>query len=283
MNFSNPKSRIKYGLRLNETKEEAIQKITHLAIGAHQDDIEIMALHGIVECMGDDQKHFAGITCTSGGGSSRVGRYKNFSDAQMENIRIREQERAAEIGGYKIIAQLSYQSAEVKSKAPNFVDDLVRAIKAMRPEVIYTHNLADKHDTHVAVTTAVIKAIRTLPKELRPKKVYGPEVWRGLDWMLADDKVYLDVTGQEGFAHSLLSVFDSQIGGGKRYDLATLGRMRANATYAESHSTDETTHLWYAMDLTPLIENDELSLVDYVKNIQMNFVNDVTDRISRYS
>ena len=135
----------------------------------------------------------------------------------------------------------------------------------------------------MAVGVAVVKAIRLLDKKMRPSKLYGPEVWRGLDWMQPEDKVHLDVTGQESFAHTLISVFDSQIGGGKRYDLATLGRMRANATYSDSRSADETTHLWYAMDLTPLIEDDSLDIGSYVKNIQMSFVNDVENRIARFS
>ncbi|MCK5883524.1 MAG: PIG-L family deacetylase [Bacteriovoracaceae bacterium] len=282
MKFSNEGARIKYALGINETQAEARKKISHLAIGAHQDDIEIMALHGIVECMGAEKKHFAGMTCTAGGGSSRSGYYQNFTDAQIENIRIREQERAAEIGGYKLIAQLVHKSSAVKEGDSDFINDLTLAIKELSPDVVYTHNLADKHDTHVAVSIAVIKAIRSLDKSMRPSKIYGSEVWRGLDWMQPEDKVCLDISGEEGFAHSLISVFDSQIGGGKRYDLATLGRMRANSTYADSHSTDVATHLWYAMDLTPLIEDDHLDIGSYVKNIQMNFVNDVENRISRF-
>ena len=53
---------------------------------------------------------------------------------------------------------------------------------------------------------------------------------------------------------SLLGVFDSQVCGGKRYDLATMGRRRANATYLASHGVDESTSLIFGMDLTPLME-----------------------------
>ena len=41
-----------------------------------------------------------------------------------------------------------------------------------------------------------------------------------------------------------------QIAGGKRYDLASMGRRRANATYWGSHGVDETTGLSYGMDMT---------------------------------
>jgi len=39
----------------------------------------------------------------------------------------------------------------------------------------------------------------------------------------------------ENLQFALLGVFESQIAGGKRYDLALMGRRRANATYFESH------------------------------------------------
>jgi hypothetical protein len=49
--------------------------------------------------------------------------------------------------------------------------------------VVYTHNPADKHDTHIGVVIAALQAMRELPREQRPKKVIGCEVWRNLDWM----------------------------------------------------------------------------------------------------
>ncbi len=80
--------------------------------------------------------------------------------------------------------------------------------------------------------------MRELPRGQRPKKVWGCEVWRNLDWLADDDKVLMDVSGHEHLAAALNGMFDSQIPGGKRYDLATLGRRRANATFLESHATD---------------------------------------------
>ena len=55
--------------------ENALTRTTHLAIGAHSDDIEIMAYHGIVDCYGYRRKDkwFSGVTVTNGRGSSRVG------------------------------------------------------------------------------------------------------------------------------------------------------------------------------------------------------------------
>ena len=34
----------------DSSPEEALRRITHLGIGAHQDDLEFMAFHGILEC-----------------------------------------------------------------------------------------------------------------------------------------------------------------------------------------------------------------------------------------
>ena len=96
-----------------------------------------------------------------------------------------------------------------------------------------------------------LAAIRELAPADRPETVYGCEVWRNLDWMPDEDKVALDVGAHESLSMALIGVYDSQVAGGKRYDLATLGRRRANATYFQSHETDTVEQLWFAMDLTP--------------------------------
>lgn len=35
-----------------EKEEKALERTTHLAISAHQDDIELMAYHGVLQCFG---------------------------------------------------------------------------------------------------------------------------------------------------------------------------------------------------------------------------------------
>ena len=82
---------------------------------------------------------------------------------------------------------------------------------------------------------------------------------------------------------AVLGVHDSQIVGGKRYDLATHGRRLANATYAESHGTDTTDQLAVAMDLTPLITNPDLDIQAFVQGHIQRFAEDVSSRIGRYS
>jgi hypothetical protein len=147
--------------------------------------------------------------------------------------------------------------------------------------VVYTHNLADKHDTHVGVVLRVIEAIRRLSAEERPQRLYGCEVWRDLDWMVDADKVVFEVSAHGNLQAALLGVFDSQICGGKQYDLATMGRRRANATYYASHSTDVATGMIFAMDLTPLIEDPDVSIRAYVREFTERFVQEVTGRLVR--
>jgi hypothetical protein len=149
--------------------------------------------------------------------------------------------------------------------------------------VIYTHNLADKHDTHVAVALRVIRALRELPADLRPQHLYGCEVWRNLDWLNDKDKVVFDVSAHENLATSLVGIFDSQICGGKRYDLATMGRRRANASYLESHATDVATSVIFGIDLTPLIKDPSLDLKQYIAGFINRFAEEVSSRIAKLS
>ncbi|HEY7922793.1 MAG TPA: PIG-L family deacetylase, partial [Vicinamibacteria bacterium] len=73
---------------------EALRRATHVCVGAHQDDQEFMAFHGIAECFGSKDKHYAGVVVTNGAGSSRTGIYADYTDAQMIEIRVREQRKA---------------------------------------------------------------------------------------------------------------------------------------------------------------------------------------------
>jgi len=260
----------------------ALSRTTHMSIAAHQDDIEIMAFHGILECFGKSDKHFTGITATNGSGSPRDGLYANYTDDDMQKVRRKEQKKAAFLGEYSAHVFLDYTSGAVKASAnTEVIDDLKKVIRAAGPQVIYTHNLADKHDTHVATALRVIEAIRELPKEARPQRLYGCEVWRSLDWLNDDDKVVFNVEAHENLAMSLVGVFDSQICGGKRYDLATMGRRRANASYFASHGVDESTSLIYGLDLTPLIANERLDISEYLGGFLSRFAREVSSRIAK--
>ncbi len=261
---------------------EALARITHLGIGAHQDDLEFMAFHGILNCFGSKQNCFGGVICTNGSGSARTGPYANFTDVEMMAVRRREQNAAALVGGYGVMLQLDYPSSAVKSPSDTRLkEDLVEILEATSPEIVYTHNLADKHDTHIGVAIAALQAMRELPRERRPKNVWGCEVWRNLDWLPDADKVLMDVSGRDNLAAVLNGIFDSQIAGGKRYDTATFGRRAANATFFESHATDKTTQLVFGMDLSPLVTDETSDIVDYTCDFIVKFQADVREKLTR--
>ncbi|MBZ5618839.1 MAG: PIG-L family deacetylase [Acidobacteriia bacterium] len=260
--------------------EAAMARTTHLCIAAHQDDIEIMAYHGIAECFGRKEKWFTGVVVTNGAGSPRSGIYGDYTDLDMQKVRLTEQRKAAYVGEYACQIQLGFGSSEVKDpKAATVVGDLEQILRATRPEAVYLHNLADKHDTHVAVALRAIAALRAVRDETRPKRVYGCEVWRDLDWLADEDKQVLPVSARSNIAAALVGVFDSQVTGGKRYDLATAGRRLAHATYYASHGTDEESALNFAMDLTPLVADPSLGVADYVLGFVERFRADVEKRM----
>jgi LmbE family N-acetylglucosaminyl deacetylase len=260
----------------------ALGRTTHLGIGAHADDLEIMAFQGILECFQREDLWFSGVVVTDGSGSPRDGAYRDYSDREMQRVRRVEQKKAAILGEYSAQILLDHPSAAVKDPVSHLVvEDLQEVLRVTRPKTIYTHNLADKHDTHVAVALRVIQALRALKPAELPLKVYGCEVWRDLDWLHDSDKVAFDVSAHENLQAALLGVFDSQIAGGKRYDLATLGRRRANATYYASHGVDRTTGTVFAMDLTPLILNPELRPAEFIDGFIEGFHQDVGDRLAR--
>lgn len=280
MQFSQPTSEIY--VPDGAAIDAALARTTHMAIAAHQDDLEIMALDGILPCFGQEDQWFLGVIVTDGAGSPRDGLYAKYTDAEMRSVRRVEQKKAAFVGEYGAVAFLDHPSSGVKNPAANGPkDDLLALLRASQPRIVYTHNLADKHDTHVAVTLRTIAAIRELAPDERPEKLYGCEVWRDLDWMVDPDKTVFQLDGHENIAAALLGVFDSQIAGGKRYDLATFGRRRAHATYHQSHGVDAAQMINFGMDLTPLVQDSSLDIAAFVQERISRFSEDVRARIGK--
>ena len=184
------------------------------------------------------------------------------------------------LGEYGAQLLLGYSSKQVKDKSDTeIIIELKEIYKETKPKYVYLHNLADKHETHVATALKAIQALRQLNTDELPEKVYGCEVWRNLDWLNDDEKMYLDCSAHPNLSRALSSVFDSQIVGGKRYDLAAEGRRLANATFSESHACDTYSMLNYAMDLTPLIKGKSLDIADYVAGYIRRFENNVRENI----
>ncbi len=266
------------------TPEAALARTTHLCVAAHQDDIEIMAYPGIADCFGQNDKWFSGVVVTNGASSPRSGIYGHYTDDQMQAVRFQEQRKAAMIGEYSIQLQLAHPSSAVKERGHAAVQsDLGAIFTGAKAEVVYLHQPADKHDTHIGVLAQCLAALRKLPVELRPKRVLGCEVWRDLDWMVDSDKQVLDAGRYPNLAMALVGVFDSQISGGKRYDLATAGRRVAHATYHTSHATDQYQGITWAMDLTPLVHDPALSLAEYTLSYVERLKQDIAARLAKFA
>ena len=98
MKFQNPSADV--FIPDGKPAADALARVTHLGIGAHQDDLEFMAFHGILTCFGQEDKWFGGVTCTSGTGSSRTGSYAALHNTEMATIRRQEQNKAAVLGRF---------------------------------------------------------------------------------------------------------------------------------------------------------------------------------------
>lgn len=259
----------------------ALARTTHMSVAAHQDDIEIMAFHGILECFQSPHQWFTGVVVTDGAGSPRSGPYAHYTDEMMKEVRKHEQRKAAYVGEYAAAVLLGYPTAIAKDTAHGeVVEDLMAVLEACQPQYLYVHNLADKHPTHIACVLRTIEALRRLQYRPRLKGFYGCEIWRALDWLPDESKIVFDVSRHENIAAALVSVFDSQITGGKRYDVATMGRRHANATYYESHGTDVATAMINAMDLMPLLEDPTLSPASFMTAHLECFAGRVVERLN---
>lgn len=261
--------------------EKSLDGITDMCIAAHQDDIEIMAYAPIADCYDSDTRNFCGVVVADGAGSPRAGEYADYTDEQMKNVRISEQQKAAQLGKYRAVVQLAYPSSEIKNPALcDTVDEIYRLLMEVKPKYLYTHNIADKHDTHVATALRVIAAVKRMPQECRPEKIIALEVWRGLDWLSDSDKLCLDTSAHPELATQLLQVHRSQVVGGKRYDNAAVGRRYANATFFASHATDSSDSISFGMDLMPMIEKD-ISPRDYIAGYLNRMVCEINDTLER--
>ena len=250
-----------------------------LAIAAHQDDIELMAYGGIYKTIADSSYSFTAVVCSDGRNSPRLGKFAKYTDEMMMACRRQEQISAAEIGKYEKLYLLNYTSEQCRQMDNELIDDLVKIILEVKPDIVMTHNPMDKHPTHLGVVVHVLKALFKILNQFVPKEILGCEVWRDLDWVDDDEKIVIDCGNDPQLQYDLLNVFASQVVGGKSYDKAGVGRRYANATFFASHECDDYQMINYAIDLKPLIENDKLSLEEYCLGYINRFKQSVSDAL----
>lgn len=239
----------------------------HLCVAAHPDDAEIMAYGGLLLAKGQNAP-FVVLVVTDGGGSPRIDAAQ--TDASLSFLRQREQEQAADAGGYAGVFFLGLQSEKVKSPTGKAEGILAELFSLLRPRIVYTHNPADSHPTHVAVCLRTIAALRQSKQTCR---LLGCEVWRGLDW-LPDDKKVLLPTGNPALEQALLQPFGSQTAV-KSYQLAAPGRRLANATFSKPHKADSITACNFALELTPLLTNPAQSVTEFTLALAADFTNEL--------
>lgn len=247
------------------------RQVKYLAVSAHKDDIEMMAFDGILRGQNDG---FAAVVLTHGGACPRADEYLDINDEDMAELRTAEQKRAAEIGGYEVLYLFEKSSDEVKARDAAIIDGLYTILsQSTRLDTLYLHNPFDRHPTHVSACLAALEAIKRLPDDKKPQKVLGCEVWRGLDWLPDKYRIALNVSGKEALQSRLMACFSSQ-NACKRYDLASLARQTANATYNESHAVDVARSITFAMDLTDVAYGKE-SLDKLCNQILLDFAVEV--------
>jgi hypothetical protein len=258
----------------------ALSRTTHLCIAAHPGDMEMMADHGISLCLNREDLWITGVVVTDGSDECWGSLYYDPGRGLTEKLRLKEQQKAACVGEYAAHIQLGYSTKRVKDPQDNvIVDELVTILNHCQPGVVYLHNPADKDDTHVAVFLKALKALRKLPRDRHPQRVYGCELLGSLDWLLDEDKEMLSVSAHPSIASSIAGVFDSRNHEVTRYDLAKAGRSLANATYRISSISDRETALAYAMDLNPLLRDSHISVADYTRERVRRFREDIEERI----
>lgn len=253
--------------------------VKYLCVSAHADDTEIMAFHGIKTSLEREDTEFNAVIVTDGAGSSRTGKYKNVTDADMVRLRNAEQKAVAEKAHYAGVWFLNYESRHERMR--ELIDDLKEIIIKISPKVIYTHNICDSHRTHIMTVSALIAALKELKDVYCPESLFGMETWRDLDWLPEKNKLLFDVSCSNGLDAELLSMFESQTAGGKRYDLAAVARREANATFSASHAVDNFTKISYGMDLLPLVK-EEIPMSLYAVRLIDAFANEVIHNVKEF-
>jgi hypothetical protein len=239
--------------------KEALVRTTHLCIGACQEDIEIIAYHGIAECYNKPNKWFTEVVVTDEIGSSQNGIYADFTEEQIKQIRCQGRIKTAESSKYNMSIQLGYSGDFIKCNSYSSVTmDLLTIFSECSPDIIYLHQSIDKNDTRVAVFTHCINALRQLPADKKPKMVIGSEIWENF--------YYID--------NNLIRECNLNNRAEKNY---------VNAIYNASHSIDGCQKITLTMNLVPLINDPSLSILDDTMNFIDQFKNDVKTRLSKFN
>ncbi len=222
--------------------QRVLQHATDVSVGAHQDDVEIMAGPMMLDTVKAPNKQWLSVIVTDGAASKSVlnGCATELSPKQLTDMRQLEQRKAAKLANAPVI-QLKYPSATVnghmgvgkKNEAAYALGTLFAATPNV--ERVFGHNPLDKHPTHIAVFAAQTAALRAA-KPPKLEKAYGMEVWGGLTG-LPESMLSVFEVGNDHLVklQQIIEVFQSQIlGQGRDYATGTIARIRGHGAYVSS-------------------------------------------------
>lgn len=243
----------------------------YLCIAAHQDDIEMIALHGISQCFRNGyrmaNKNFHGATLV-----------KPEKDYER---RINEQEVAAVVGRYETIKNFEFDDLlEVRSRHDVVIVAVSRLVLKTRPRFIYTHSPFDIHGAHVGAMFCVVEAIKRAMRnsDWRPEKVYGVELWGSLDWLPEKFKETLILENCKRLSEDLLSSFESQ-NTDRDYTGGFFARTKSNGVFSFLKNGERSTPRTFAIDLMPLCKG--MRIEDFIHVVVEESKNNIIGRITR--
>lgn len=248
-------------------------------MGAHPDDVEIMAFPAILNGIKDESPSFGAVVCTKGDRAPLGASAAPGSREALPRLREEEQRQAAAIGKYAVVAQLGESSERVRSGACEFLFGLRSLLGCCRPSVIYTHAPTDRHPTHIAVCAAVLRLLRDLPPHERPQALMGCEVWGSSDWVPERRKVAAVFDDGAGLSSELIGQFRSQLGSGKNYEDAVRGRWSANSVFNRYDRIEERPFLSWMIDMSPLLRDERVTLREFVQKLVQEFGEEVLSRL----
>lgn len=191
--------------------------IVSLCIAGECGDVERLGLGGVIDALYNPNKSFVGVVTRAPHDIQNGGRYGLYSPADMIDIRLAEQQKAANIGSYGSIYVLNYQSYEDRE---SIIEDYVSLFKAYRPEIVYTYSPFEKDPAKIEVMKMVITALGRIEDGYRPQVIYGSYLGASLDLLADGQSVSLGLDSKVEYAYSVLDIYDSANENGENWDVA---------------------------------------------------------------
>lgn len=231
-----------------------------VVVGAHADDILVGAAHLCVDA--EVAANVLDVVVTDGAGNLLPAGVATRED--LVRIRIEEEMEVARRAGFMGVAMLGFTSTLIKNledDAPTKrIAELIQGI-----DTVVTHHPVDEHVTHVAVAQRVLQAISLLPKNDRPQELLGMEVWGELGWVTRERLKFFPIDDLDA-VRELMTVYESQ-NAAQGYHDGLVGRLAANATFADAHLARRARGLVRLLDMSELIGRPPMEVESFVRTL----------------